>query len=92
MEGAQGKEGRGPVEESARVDCSALERELGTSIGPLLDAFALGMNDKEVAEMAEMSEERVRELRARLGGVGSALGLSYKKPICKRKGGPARKP
>ncbi|HHY92624.1 MAG TPA: hypothetical protein GX511_04705 [Firmicutes bacterium] len=78
-------------QDSVKVDCSALERELGTSLGPVLDAFALGMNDKEVAEMAELPESRVKELRARLAGAGSNLGLSFKKPVCqeqKRSGSP----
>lgn len=68
-----------------KVDCSALERELGTSLGPVLDAFSLGMNDREVAELAELPESRVKDLRERLGGVGSNLGLGFKKPVCRQK-------
>jgi hypothetical protein len=65
-----------------KVDCSAIERKLGTSLGPLLDAFSLGLNDKQAAELAEVSEHEVQELRSKLGQVGSSLGLSFKKPIC----------
>lgn len=77
-------------QEDVTVDCSALERELGTSLGPVLDAFALGMNDKEVAEIAELPESRVKDLRARLAGAGSNLGLGFKKPVCQQqeRGGP----
>ncbi|MGI6129742.1 MAG: hypothetical protein ACOYEO_06590 [bacterium] len=65
-----------------KVDCSAIERKLGTSLGPLLDAFSLGLDDKQAAELAEVSEHEVRELRRKLGQVGSSLGLSLKKPVC----------
>ncbi|HHV08384.1 MAG TPA: hypothetical protein GXX69_09265 [Firmicutes bacterium] len=68
-----------------KVDCSAIERKLGTSLGPLLDAFSLGLSDEKAAELAEVSEHDVRELRAKLGQVGSSLGLSFKKPICQNK-------
>lgn len=68
-----------------KVDCSAIERKLGTSLGPLLDAFSLGLSDKDAAELAEVNEHEVQELRAKLGQVGSSLGLSFKKPICQNK-------
>jgi hypothetical protein len=68
-----------------KVDCSAIEHKLGTSLGPLLDAFSLGLSDKDAAQLAEVNEHEVRKLRAQLGQVGSSLGLSFKKPICQNK-------
>ena len=86
MDDDQKKEGAGqagPVQTAS--DCSAIEQELGTSLGPLLDAFSLGLSDQGAAELAEVSEHDVQELRAKLGQVGSSLGLSFKKPICQQK-------
>jgi|LSQX01.2.fsa_nt_gb hypothetical protein len=87
MDDDQKKEGAGQAGPSSdgKVDCSAIEQELGTSLGPLLDAFSLGLSDQGAAELAEVSEHDVQELRAKLGQVGSSLGLSFKKPICQQK-------
>lgn len=87
MESNQGKNkvGQAKTISEGKVDCSAIERKLGTSLGPLLDAFSLGLSDKDAAELAEVNEQEVRELRAKLGQVGSSLGLSFKKPVCQNK-------
>jgi hypothetical protein len=79
------------AQEAGLVDCGALERELGSSLGPVLDALSLGLDDKAAAELAEVSEEEVRYVRSRLGGVGSQMGIGYKKPVCHNKetGGPS---
>ena len=66
------------------MDCSAIERKLGTSLG-LARRLSLGLSDKDAAELAEVNEQEVRELRAKLGQVGSSLGLSFKKPVCQNK-------
>ncbi|HKM40182.1 MAG TPA: hypothetical protein VJ036_07985 [bacterium] len=68
-----------------QINCSLVEQKLGTSLGPVLDAFSLGLSNKEVAELAELNEHDVQELRTYLGQVGSSLGLSFKKPICQQK-------
>ncbi|NMA54922.1 MAG: hypothetical protein GX952_03185 [Firmicutes bacterium] len=73
------------VDLAGKVNCSVLEQKLGTSLGPLLEAFSLGLNDRDAAELAEVSEEDVRQLRAILGQAGSSLGLNFKKPICQQK-------
>lgn len=71
-----------PIIGDGKVDCSAIERKMGTSLGPLLDAFSLGLDDKQAAKLAKVSEHEVKKIRRELGQVGSSLGLGFKKPVC----------
>ncbi|MDN5332383.1 MAG: hypothetical protein PWP45_1608 [Tepidanaerobacteraceae bacterium] len=63
------------------VSADKIKREFGIDPYLFLDAVSLGLKDEEISNLLGYEVKKVKELRERLGNVGSAIGLYYKKDL-----------
>lgn len=63
------------------VSAESIKKEFGVDPYLFLDAVSLGLKDEEISNLLGYEVKKVKELRARLGDVGSEIGLYYKKDL-----------
>lgn len=63
------------------ISTDTIKKEFGIDPYLFLDAVSLGLKDEEISNLLGYELEKVKELRKRLGNVGSEIGLYYKKDL-----------